>query len=71
MSANYKLMGNSEQLCYQEFENDKIISQIVGSGKWCVQNGERVPKSDKNYYICIKTKKAINGIRKIWDSVCI
>ena len=37
--------------CGQEFENEK--SQIVGSGKWCVQNKERVSKSNKSYYICM------------------
>ena len=30
-----------------------IICQIVGIGKWCDQNGDRVSKRDKSYYICI------------------
>ena len=34
-------------------ENEKIIGQIVRSGKWCDQNGDRVSKSDKSYYICM------------------
>ena len=39
--------------CCQEFENEKIVSQIVGSGKWCDQNGDSVSTSDKSYYICM------------------
>ena len=30
------------------FENEKIISQVVGIGKWCDQNGDRVSKSSKS-----------------------
>ena len=56
---------------YQDFENVKIISQIVSSGKWCVQNGERVQEQQKLLYLHCKTNKAFSKILKIWDSVFI
>ena len=35
------------------FENEKIISQIIGSGKCCDPSSDRVPKDNKISHICI------------------
>ena len=35
-----------------KFENEKIISQIVGVSWVCDQNGGRVSKNDKICHIC-------------------
>ena len=36
----------------KEFKNEKIISQILEISKVHDQNGDRVSKNDKSYYIC-------------------
>ena len=37
----------------EEFEDGKIISQVVGISKDCDQIGDRVSKSDVSYHISI------------------
>ena len=34
------------------FENEKIISQIIGSGKCCDPSSDRVSKDNKSCHIC-------------------
>ena len=42
----------STQWQRDEFENEKVISQFVGTIKCCDQSGERVSKKNKSYDIC-------------------
>ena len=53
------LSSMCKQVIFFELENEKSISQIVGSDKWCDQNGDRVSKSNKSYYICMIRLKSI------------
>ena len=52
-----------------KIENEKIFSQVIGSGKNCDQNGDRVSKYHEKCHICnTRLKKAFGEILKIWDS---
>ena len=51
-------------MIYLRFENEKIISQIVGKGK----NGNRVSKNDKSLHICNMELKCVCVKNKKWDS---
>ena len=42
----------SDLFIIKEFENDDIISQMVGIGEVCDQNGDRVSRNDKSCHIC-------------------
>ena len=46
-------------MCFKKFENEKIISQIVGISWACDQNGDSVSKNGKSCHICSM------GIKKV------
>ena len=45
-------------LYYHNFEDEKIISQIVGFSKDCDQNGDKVSSNDESGHICIRRLKS-------------
>ena len=44
-------------ICLLRFENESIISQVVGISEVCDQNGERVSKSTKVAIFVVKEKR--------------
>ena len=68
-SVSLNTSANLWFLYYQRVENEKIISQIVGVSQVCDQNGDRVPKTDKNCHINTRLEGTFKFNMKIWDSI--
>ena len=48
----FSCLLTSDLYIVNEFENVRIIGQIVGAWQKSDQNGDRVYKNDKSYHIC-------------------